>query len=236
MDMCSRLVFILALIFTSYFSFAQEHRHTVPDYREIETLTNDRGSAFYYPELFKRYAANDTELTLRDYRLLYYGYFFQDNYTPFYRTPEADSVRLLLGDKDHLTNEEWEEVIRLSNVNLRNNPFDLKGLNIVWVAHRHTGDSASARLYFDKLKKLVQTILSTGDGLSEATAFHILNVSHEYDIINILGYESGGNQNLTDKKCDYLSLKVNDDNLSGLYFDVNQIFEGYKKNMYTKEP
>lgn len=233
--MCSRLVVILALILTSFTSFSQDQGHTVPDYKEIETLTKDKGSAFYYDELFKRYAAHDTFLTLRDYRLLYYGYFFQENYTPFYSTPEADSIRVVLGDKEKLTDEEWKEVLRMGAVNLEKNPFDLKGLNIVWVAHRHTGDSATARLYFDKLKKLVQTILSTGDGMSESTAFHVLNVSHEYDIINILGYEYGGNQNLTEGKCDYLSLKTNEDNLKGLYFDVNQIFQGYRKNMLSKE-
>ena len=233
--MCRRLVLLLALIITSFTSFSQEQRHTIPDYQEIETLTKDKGSAFYYDELFKRYADHDTLLTLRDYRLLYYGYFFQDAYTPFYSTPEADSIRMVLGDKDKLTTEEWKEVIRMGKTNLEKNPFDLKGLNIVWVAHRHTGDSATARLYFDKLKKLVQTILSTGDGMSETTAFHVLNVSHEYDIINILGYEYGGDQNLTEGKCDYLSLKTNEDNLKGLYFDVNQIFQGYRKNMLSKE-
>ena len=234
--MCSRLVFVFVLFLMPFLSLAQEARHIVPDYNEIETLTSDKVSAFYYPELFKKYVANDTNLSLRDYRMLYFGYFFQGNYTPFYHTEEADSVKAILGDREKLTTDEWKEVIRFGKANLEKNPFDLKGLNIVWVAYRQTGDSASARFYFDKLKKLVQTILSTGDGMSEATAFHILNVSHEYDIINILGYEYGGNQNLTDTKCDYLSLKTNDEGLSGLYFDVNQIFKGYKKNLLTKEP
>jgi hypothetical protein len=233
--MIRRLVFVLGVMFFSFLSYAQERSFATPDYKEIESLTNDRSSAFFYQELLKRYLGDDTTLTLRDYRLLYYGYFFQPNYTPFYHTAESDSVKMLLGEKEQLSAQEWNNIIRLGRANIQKNPFDLKGLNIVWVAYRQTGDSATARLYFDKLKKLVQTILSTGDGMTEATAFHVLNVSHEYDILNILGYEFGGNQNLTDAKCDYLSLKTNDDNLSGLYFDVKQIFKGYQKSLIGKE-
>jgi len=76
----------------------------------------------------------------------------------------------------------------------------------------------------------VQVILASGDGMSETTAFHVLNVSHEYDILNILGYEFSGNQKLTEGKCDYLSLKDNNDQVHGLYFDVKQIFKGYERS------
>jgi len=215
---------------------AQYREHSVPDYHEIEKLTLDKSSAFFYEGLYKRYVANDTTLTLRDYRMLYYGYFFQPGYTPFANTAESDSIKMLLGTKEDLAEGDWSEIIRLGTTNVNKNPFDLKGLNIVWVAYRQTGDSIMALVYFDKLKKIVQTILSTGDGLSEETAFHVVNVSHEYDILNILGYEFGGNQKLTEGKRDFLSLKSNPDNIEGLYFDVNQIFKGYEQHLSSKAP
>ncbi|HRO43301.1 MAG TPA: DUF4919 domain-containing protein [Flavipsychrobacter sp.] len=222
------LVFWMSVIAVSV--FGQEHNHIIPDYTEIEKLTKDKSSAFYYDGLFKRYKANDSTLTLRDYRMLYYGHFFQADYSPFYHTEESDSIKILLGGKEELDNEDWKEVIRLGTANVNKNPFDLKGLNVVWIAHQHMGDSAVAKIYFDKLKNLVQTILATGDGLSEQTAIHVVNVSHEYDILNILGYEFGGAQKLTDGKCDFLSLKTNDDKIDGLYFDVKQIFKGYEQH------
>lgn len=234
--MLRRLVLVFWLMIIAASVFGQETSYVIPDYNEIEKLTKDKGSAFHYDGLFKRYKENDTTLTLRDYRMLYYGYFFQPSYTPFFRTAEADSIKMLLGMKDELNNQDWKEIIRLGTVNVNKNPFDLKGLNVVWIANKHVGDSATANIYFDKLKKLVQTILSTGDGLSENTAFHVLNVSHEYDILNILGYEFGGNQKLTDGKCDFLSLKTNDDNVAGLYFDVKQMFKGYEKTLSSKAP
>jgi hypothetical protein len=229
------VLMVLAIIF-SFKIYSQENTFVIPDYQDIEKLTTDKGSAFYYDNIFKRYRANDTTLTLRDYRMLYYGYFFQPQYQPFYRSAETDSIKMLLGAKDELSKADWKEIIRLGQANIEQNPFDLKGLNVVWIAYRHSGDTATANLYFDKLKKLVQTILATGDGKSEKTAFHVLNVSHEYDIVSILGYEFGGNQQLTDSKCDFLSLKENNDKVTGLYFDVKQIFKGYERSLGSKAP
>lgn len=232
--MLRRLVLVFWLSVVALSVFGQEN--AVPDYNEIEKLTKDKSSAFYYDSLYERYRSGDTTLSLRDYRMLYFGYFFQPGYAPFYGSTESDSIKMLLGTKEDLNTADWQELARLGEAHVHKNPYDLKGLNIVWMAYKQTGDSAKADVYFDKLKKLVQTILSTGDGLSESTAFHVLNVSHEYDILNILGYEFDGNQKLTENKCDFLALKTNADNLPGLYFDVKQIFKGYKNALSGTAP
>ena len=232
MAMWRRLVVVVLWMGFSLTTWAQsDEGYSIPDYNEIEKLTQDKNSMFYYENLLSRYNNHDTTLTLRDYRMLYFGAFFQDNYKPFFQTPQADSIKILLSTNSELRDEHWKEMVRLGTANLHQNPFDLKGINIVWVADRQLGDSANANIYFDKLRKLVQTILATGDGLSEKTAFHVLNVAHEYDIINILGYEFAGDQQLTDSHCDYLTLKSNDDNLEGLYFDVKQVFKGYERTL-----
>jgi len=234
--MLRKVVLLIWLSVWVVSSYAQSPHHSIPDYAEIEKLTKDRSSAFHYDGLFARYRANDTTLTLRDYRMLYYGHFFQPDFSPFNQSAEADSIKWLLGAKDELDESDWQMVVRLGTANVEKNPFDLKGLNMVWIAHRTMGDNTTAAIYFDKLKKLVQTILATGDGLSEQTAFHVVNVSHEYDILNILGYEFGGEQTLTDGKCDYLSLKSNEENIEGLYFDVKQIFKGYELSLNRNAP
>jgi len=222
------------MFFISFASFAQGN-FSVPDYQEIEKLTRDKSSAFFYDKLFERYERNDTTLTLRDYRMLYYGYFFQPGYAPFKFTDQADTIKYILS-MQQTEQRDWQELERLGNAHLKQNPFDLKGINVMWLANRQLGDSLETRIYFDKLKKLVQTILSSGDGLSETTAFHVQQVSHEYDILNILGFEFSGKQNLTDNKCDFLSVKANDEKLEGLYFDVKQMFKGYEKALSVDAP
>ncbi|RYZ51943.1 MAG: DUF4919 domain-containing protein [Sphingobacteriales bacterium] len=230
--MCRRWLLTIWMMVVSCAAIAQND-YNVPDYNEIERLTKDKGSVFYYGSLFEKFKANDTTLTLRDYRMLYYGYFFQPDYSPFKFTSEADTMKAILALQE-LQPGDWKELQRVGRAHLAQNPFDLKGLNVVWIASKQTGDSAAARLYFDKLKKLVQTILSTGDGMSEKTAFHVVHVAHEYDIVNILGFEFGGKQNLTDNKCDFLTLKTNDEKVEGLYFDVSQIFKGYERSVTIK--
>jgi hypothetical protein len=233
--MVARAVWICSFILLSFSSFAQDTYFPKPDYSDIEKLTTDKSSAFFYDNLFSRYRDNDTTLTLRDYKMLYYGYFFSRTYSPFISNAYTEQIKELL-NQNEVTVTDWKNVITLGRRNLEKNPFDLRGLNIVWVAYRETGDSATARCYFDKLKKIVQTVLSTGDGLTPETAFHILNISHEYDIISMLGYEFGGDQNLTPNQTDYLSLKPNDDNVRGLYFDVGQIFKGYDRVHQPAKP
>ncbi|WP_333878320.1 DUF4919 domain-containing protein, partial [Flavobacterium sp.] len=47
------------------------------------------------------------------------------------------------------------------------------------------------------------------------------NVSHEYDMISVLGMEFGGSQSLVEGTYDYLTLKENSYGLKGFYFDIS---------------
>jgi hypothetical protein len=199
----------------------QSEKYPKPDYADIEKLTSDKSSAFYYSNLFEKYSANDTTLSPRDYWMLYYGYYFNKAYVPLQTTEYAGRIMQVL-NKPSLSASDWKEVDRYSKMNLEANPFDLKGLNIAWIAQRQLGDSAAARVYFVKLKNIVEVILSTGDGLTESTALHVLDIAHEYDILNILGYEFDGDHNQTAQRSDYLTVKANAQNLSGLFFSSGQ--------------
>ncbi|MBA3827942.1 MAG: DUF4919 domain-containing protein [Taibaiella sp.] len=225
------VIFYLLLIGAIIYSltgYSQERELLKPDYISIQQIINDPNSAFYYPQLFKRYQTNDTTLSPREYRMLYFGYFFQDKYSAIPRNVQEDSLKILLA-KDELEPAEWQSVIRMDKKALVTRPFDLKKLNLLYVGYKMSGDSTNVRLYSDKIRKIAFAILSSGDGQSEETALHVLQVSDEYALINMLGYEYSGHQQLTGAECDYLTLKDNTDNVKGLYFDVKQIFNSYKR-------
>ena len=57
--------------------------------------------------------------------------------------------------------------------------------------------------------------------MSKEEAFYVIDVSHEYNILDMLGLPYGGSQHLTEHY-DYLSLGENNANLEGLYFDVSR--------------
>jgi hypothetical protein len=84
------------------------------------------------------------------------------------------------------------------------------------------------------LDHVIETILSTGDGKTEETAWHVVSVEHEYDILKMLGFRFGGEQTLTNKGCDYLKVEQNKHDIKGFYFDVNKILEAEEKVFKNK--
>lgn len=209
-------------------SYSQQKEIVSPDYTSIEKLTKDPNSAFYYPALFKRYKSDDTTLSFREYKMLYYSFFFQDGFSFSGNAVLEDSLNIYFA-KDNLTKSDWQNVIRLSKGCLEKKPFELKKLNLVYYAAKNLGDQKQVRIYQDKIKKIAYAILSSGDGRTEETAMHVLQVSDEYSLINMLGYEYNGQRELKGDRCDYLTLKTNEDNISGLYFDLKQLFTQYEK-------
>jgi len=75
-----------------------------------------------------------------------------------------------------------------------------------------------------KYFNLLKAILKTGDGTSEKMAYSVISVSHEYEILIMLGLKFAGSQELIGS-CDYLLVKENDKNIEGVYFDVSRLFE-----------
>src|SRR5690606_31403976 len=49
-------------------------------------------SKLYYPNLLKRYHANDPKLTLDEYKHLYYGWTFQAGYNPYRPNDKSDAL------------------------------------------------------------------------------------------------------------------------------------------------
>jgi hypothetical protein len=224
--MLRKIFWICVFVVANISVQAQEAGYQIPDYQSIAKSVSDKHSLFYYPPLFKRYQEHDTTLTLREYRMLYYGYLFQEHFSPFGNLHVNDSLRQLLSNTS-LKEDQWRQVIALEERHLQQSPFDLRDLNTIKFAYRQIGDSQMARLYLFKIRMIARTILSSGDGQGETSAFHVISIPHEYDMIHILGYEFGGEQQLTANQCDFLSLKENDDQMTGLYFDVKQLFRAY---------
>ena len=80
------------------------------------------------------------------------------------------------------------------------------------------------------MRIIVDVLLSSGDGLTKKTAFYVIYVSHEYDLLKVLGFDYGGEQTLTEHY-DYLLLGDNSKNIKGLYFDVSPCLNSLK-NMF----
>lgn len=196
----------------------------VPDYNGIERIIKDNQSEFYYPKLMDRYRNSDTTLNLSDYRVLYYGFLYSDLYSPYGQSDYLDTINAIF-NKDTLLASDYSDIIKFENLVLESYPFNLRDLNSLSYCYFQTGDSSSMNEVNYKIKMIVSTILSTGDGKKENTAWHVIAVGHEYDLLFFLGFQFGGSQSLTKKGCDYLKVQKNEYGIDGFYFDVNKILE-----------
>ena len=92
---------VIFLTFLTPHASGQNNEYKAPDYKGIKRMINSDESEFYYPRLMERYINFDTTLTLQDFRLLYYGFLFNDRYSPYGRSDYTDSVNIILS-KDEL--------------------------------------------------------------------------------------------------------------------------------------
>ena len=193
-----------------------------PDYKWIESASRDDASPYSYKKLMARYKADDTTLSDTAFRVLYYGFLFQPEFSAYGISPYSDSIRVLFS-QDSLRMADFPKITRFESLILDEFPFNLRDLNAIGYAYERMGDTANAIMAGYKLQRIFNTILSTGDGISDSTAWHVIAVGHEYDLINLLGFQYGGEQSLTTDACDYLTVRENRYGIEGLYFDVKEL-------------
>jgi len=207
---------------------AQKPKIEKPDYKKIESVISDKNSKWFYPKLFDRYDKYDTTLTNEEFVFLYYGFLYQDAFSPYGLSDYSDSLRRML-NKETLTSYDYDTIIRYEKLVLKKFPFNLRDLNILAYAYKQKDEFDSVNFIVYRLDNLINTILSTGNGEKEKTAWHVISISHEYDILNVLGYKFDGEQSLTTKGCDYLKVQENKLDIKGFYFDVNKLLQAELK-------
>ncbi len=217
--MPKKLILLLSIYLITAPIFSQNQEFKKPDYKKIQKTIKKKSSPFYYPELIKRFMTSDSSMSLEEKRHLYYGYTFNKNYSPYGNSNYNDSLRPLLQKEEH-NYEELEKIVTLTDSLLEETPFDLRAINY----HLYASDKLAKKESFNKrlnqFNVVVDAMLSSGDGLSKKTAYYVINTSHEYDLLTILGFEFGGNQSLIEH-FDYLSVAENEAEIEGLYFDVS---------------
>lgn len=196
-------------------------------FKKIKKEIRKKRSPHYYPVLFQRYLDLDTTLTVDDFRYLYYGFSFQDNYYP-YSTPGLQDSLLSYLKRPEPMQAEMLVAARLAGELLKQNPFRLRETFIAALSYEMAGKPGLSAVYFDYYEKQVEAIMSSGDGLSAKTAFAVIYVYDEYEMIDVLGFAFGGGQQMSGH-FDILELEENEYGAECLYFDVSRLLEaGFK--------
>lgn len=207
-------------------------KHETPDMEKIKNDVNDPSSKYYYPKLMKQFESNDTSMTLDQFRHLYLGYVFQEDYNPYRRSEYSSKVEDLYYRDKH-THAECDTIIKYAELSLKDDPFDLRQMTFLIYAYREKKKNNMANILQFKLNHILEAIVSTGTGIDMDNAWVIINPQHEYNLLNFQNYVVEGQEDRP-PHFDYITVKPKGekDEPKGFYFNVLYILQEY----YRKFP
>lgn len=205
---------------------SQEPAFKAPDYELIKKNIQDKSSDYYYPKLLNRLVANDSLLTNEDYNHLYFGYVFDPKYNVFSQSPDEEKLSVYYRS-EKLDEKDYDKIIQLAEHSLSVYPFDLRPMNYLGYIYHLKGDEVAAKNISKRFNKILEIILSTGNGLKCETGFHVISVSDEYILLNALKLETKS-QSLTGN-CDYLAFEKGAYKIDGIYFNIEKILKNEMK-------
>ena len=200
-----------------------------PNLDEIKDETLDPKKEYYYPNLMKKYLSNDTvRMHPLDFKYLYLGYMFQEDYDPYRQSPytqKTDSLLQLAPNLKDLTRAQKMELKSYAERSLDDNPFDLRQMSLLIQVLKELNKGNSALVWTFRLQNIVDVIRSTGSGINKDNAMFVIYPMHEYDIIELMGYEAVDVE-FIEPFYDHLKVKLADGNrkvrnpATGFYFNI----------------
>lgn len=160
-----------------------------PDLEAIRIATLDPSNKFYFPKLMAKYERKDTLMTPEEFRYLYLGYMFQEDYDPYRESPYASVADSILQKKE-LTKADTDTIRKYTEKVLQDNPFDLRQMSLLVRVLKERGKPNAAKIWEYRLENLLGAIKSTGTGEDMEHAWFVIYPVHEYDMVQLLGYEA----------------------------------------------
>ena len=189
------------------------------DFDDVKKKTVDSNSVYFYPQLKKKILKADASITAEDYHYLYYGFVFQPNYVPSGTSNQKKKFTELYLEK------KYKEALAAGEKEIKRNPVDLDLLLKMSISCLEMGKDSLKRKYATLYYSILDVIYNSGDGKDLGSAYVVISVNHEYQILNDLGLKAISQQLITD--CDLLNFRKRDqDKVKGrkkikrLFFNV----------------
>jgi len=175
-----------------------------------------------YKELIDRFKKADSTLSADEFKVLYYGQCFQQNYKPY-----GGSGKDFDKFKEHYEKEDYKKALPFALKILDDDPVDLKMTFKTLVCYHFLNDPENKAAMQMRYENILYTLFLSGDGKTRETAFVVMRVSDEYEAMNNMQVENSS-QSLSGD-CDVMTLKKNDYGLESLYFNISKPFGSLKK-------
>lgn len=143
-------------------------------------------SNYYYKRLWRKFESNDTNMSLQEFRHLYLGYVFTEDYDPYRVSEFSRKVVPLYTIKQH-TPAQCDTIIEYAERSLADYPFDLKQMEFFVYVLKEKQKYNRAAIWQFRLNNLIKAIMSTGRGTKDEP-WVVTSPLHEHYIVNTLGY------------------------------------------------
>lgn len=181
------LIFIAALLtltLTSGRSSRKAETKRGLDLEDVRATVNNPSSPYFYYRLMDAFEAYDTSMTEEQYRYLYFGTMFQEDYNPYRRSAYADAINHLTHKTSH-TRAELDTLMHFTQLALLDTPFDLNQINFLIYALRAKEKYNLADIWQYRLNHLLKAIVSTGTGADTTSAWYIIYPRDEATLVNM---------------------------------------------------
>jgi hypothetical protein len=160
-------------------------------------------------------------MSLKEKRHLYYGFAFFASYDPYKITKYYSKINQIISAKK-FSEENLNKLLNYINLELANKPFDIKLLKLKMFVYKRLHNKAALNIIKNQIQVIKDAILSSGNGRSTKTAFAVVLVSNEYDVLHFIGLKEVKNSYFN-KKLEYIKVQPNKNGIKGIYFDVSLI-------------
>jgi hypothetical protein len=216
------LLGVIAAAFLLIGSLSSFRDPETPNMQAIHDAVTDPTSKYYYPDLIKRYERNETIMTLDDYRYLYLGAIFQEDFNPYRHTAYSAKIEQLYYQSHHGRGE-CDSIIKYAEIALKDNPFDLQQMEYLIYAYDVRRKANLKKIWQYRLNHLMEAIVSTGTGLDAEHAWYVINPQHEYFILNKLG-RVAENFEFLDTGIDHITVTPQGEKAANDYYFNNYYF------------
>ena len=224
--MTRKLIIITVLSVALYPSLFGQKISNI-DFDKIRIATQDNLSNFYYPSLIERFQQPHSILTEDEYEHLYYGNVYSDDYNPYGGISDSNENRF----RELFGKAKFAEAIPYGEEIIKKNPVNIQILHYLLICHHELGDKLNAEKYANKYFPLINVILGSGDGSSVHTAYVIVMVPDEYELLNFLELTVTGRKTLYEQKMDVFKIRTagqkvakGQKKIKELYFNISKPF------------
>jgi hypothetical protein len=180
-------------------------------YSQKPTATPDASSGPKYEDLLTKLKGGDTKI---DYRALRIAYSNTKDASPYGADRQAESAM-----NKALNEKRYKDAIKSADTVLKDTFVNSNAHAVESIAYRELGDADKADFHKAVYLGLINSIIASGDGKTQDTAFVVISTEEEYSVMYALGYSAGG-QSLQHGKEHMFDVLHGSDSKTGATVDV----------------